>query len=46
MGTGREGTGVGGRAGVAHGLAVVAGSADNPNMYAIGMRTLEIVAVN
>ncbi len=30
---------------VAHGLAVVAGSADNPEMHAIGMRTLEAVAV-
>jgi aminoglycoside phosphotransferase (APT) family kinase protein len=32
--------------GVAHGLAVIAGSADNPHMYTIGMRTLELVAAN
>jgi aminoglycoside phosphotransferase (APT) family kinase protein len=32
--------------GVAHGLAVVSGSADNAHMNAIGMRTLEIVAAN
>ncbi len=30
--------------GVAHGLAVVSSSSDNPHMYAIGMQTLEIAA--